>query len=203
MNDDERRRAIDYISSYIRREVASGFADPERIVPNALEIVSDECPPDELRPHAERLLRKALAAKVKEEQSWPAVTDCDRFDAAFADLERAGIVCRHDFACCGTCAAAEIWGEIEAERARGREVIGCAHYHHQDTERAIEGYGLYLSYCSVLRGDRPSVDIGRKIARAMRSHGLKVTWNGSVSNGIHVALDWKRRSARAVGHPRS
>lgn len=193
MTHDELRAAIDDISGYIRRDVASGFADVEKIVASALEIVGDDYPAEELRPHAERVLRDAIEAQLREERSWPLTTDCDRFDAAFADLERAGIVCRHNFSCCGTCAAGEIWDEIEAERSKGREIVGCAHYDCQDTESAVEGHGVYLSYGSVLQGERPSVDIGHKIVEAMRAHGLKVTWDGSLSKRIHVALDWKRR----------
>lgn len=193
MTDDELRKAVNDISGYIRRDVASGFAEIEKVVPQALEIVGDDYPVDELRPHAERVLRDAIAAKIEEERAWPATTDCDRFDAAFSDLEQAGIVCRHNFSCCGNCAVGEIWGEIEAERSKGREIIGCDHYNCQDTESAVEGYGVYLSYGSVLKGEGPAVDIGRKITEAMRAHGLKVTWDGSLLKRIHVALDWKRR----------
>ena len=120
MNHDELQRAIDDIAFYIRRDVASGFEDPDRIVP-------------------------------RDEQSWPAVTDCDRFDAAFADLERAGVACRHNFSCCGNCAAYEIRGEIEAERAKGREIIGCAHYNCQDTESAVERCGFTVAVPSCVK----------------------------------------------------
>jgi hypothetical protein len=198
MTDDELAEAIEEVSGYIRRDVAGGFAELDAIVPNALEVVGDEYPADELRPHAERVLREAVAAQARAERSWPAVTDCDRFDAAFADLEAAGIVCRHNFSCCGTCAAGEIWDEIEAERNIGREIVGCAHYNCQDTESAVEGYGVYLSYGSVLKGERPAVDVGHQIARAMRARGLRVTWDGSLSKRIHVALDWKRRLSKAA-----
>jgi hypothetical protein len=193
---DELRKIVKEMSDYIHRDVAGAFVPADQIVENALEVFSEGYSKTYLRPHAERLLREAIDAKLKIEQSWPATTDCDRFDAAFADLEGAGIVCRQHFSCCGTCAAGEIWDEIEAERAKGREIIGCAHYNCQDTESAVEGDGIYLSYGSVLRGERPSIDIGHKIAEAMRSHGLKVTWDGSLSRRIHVALDWKRRLPR-------
>ncbi len=198
MIDDELRVAIDDITNYIRRDIASGFAEIENIVPNALEIVGDYYPAEKLRPHAERVLRDTIEAQLREQRSWPPITDCDRFDAAFGDLELSGVVCRHNFSCCGTCAASEIWDEIDAERSKGREIIGCAHYHCQDTESAVEGHGVYLSYGSVLQGEKPSVDIGHRIVEAMRAHGLKVTWDGSLSNRIHVTLDWKRRLPAAV-----
>jgi hypothetical protein len=185
--------ALTEMEQLIARGVANGFADLDEVLNYTLEIVADQYPVDALRPHAPRLLQQAIAAHLAQEKDWPAVTDCDRFDAAFEQLEIDGIVCRHNFSCCGTCAAGEIWTEIESERNKGREIIGCAHYNSQDTESAVEGYGLHLSYGSVLRGERPSVDIGHQIAAAMRARGLKVTWDGSLSRRIHVALDWKRR----------
>lgn len=193
MSDDELDKGIKEISSYIFRYVVGGFVEFDSIVPNVLEIVSDDYDVDELQPHAERILREIVQEQLKLESQWPAVTDWDRFDAAFAQLEEAGVVCRHNFSCCPSCAASEIWDEIEVERDKGREIIGCAHYNFQDTEAAVEGQGIYLSYGSVLQGERPVVKIGHMIADAMRASGLTVRWDGTYAKRIHVALDWKRR----------
>lgn len=193
MNNAGLQEVLANMSDYIRTQVATGFAVYDEIVPDAVEFFSDDCDADVLRPHVERILRESVEAHVKAQAAWPSVTDCDRLDAAFAELEKLGIVCRQNFSCCGTCAASEIWDEIEAERKKGREIIGCAHYNWQTTESAVEGDGVWLSYGSVVRGERASVDIGHKIADAMRAQGLEVTWNGSLDRRIHVALDWKRR----------
>ena len=193
MDEQTLEQGIEDVSGYIRLDIASGFANLSQVVDNALEIVSDDYDIALLRPHAEQAFAEALAEQRRSEATWPEITDCDRFDAAYAQLEAAGIVCRHSFSCCGTCAAGEIWEEIDAEREKGREIIGCAHYNCQDTESAVEGCGVYLSYGSVLRGDQPAIDIGHQIADAMRAQGLEVTWDGSLSQRIHVALDWKRR----------
>jgi hypothetical protein len=199
MTDAELQEALKQVSYYIRRDVASGFAKLDEIVPNALEVVSDDYDSEELRPHAQRVLNEAVEEQRRREAQWPAVTDWDRFDAAFLALEEAGVVCRHNFSCCGTCAAGEIWDEIEAQRDKGREVIGCAHYNVQDTESAVEGQGVYLSYGSVLRGERASVAIGHDIAKAMQDQGLVVTWDGTLGRRIHVGMEWRRRMAGAGG----
>lgn len=196
MTPEQRRELIDDITQNIQQDVRAGFTPPDEIVSPMLEAMasdSEEYDIEELRPEAERILRDAVAKQLREQAKWPKVTDCDRFDAAFSQLELDGVVCRQDFSCCGTCAAAEIWDEIEAEQDEGREVIGCAHYNWQDTESAVDGYGIYLSYGSVLESEQAAVDIGHKIADAMRSQGLKVTWDGTLSKRLHVALDWKRR----------
>ncbi|MBB6431629.1 DUF6891 domain-containing protein [Algisphaera agarilytica] len=190
------KEAINEVTGYIERDVASGFADLNNVVDRALEVLEDEHDIVALRPHAESALNSAIANHLKAEQTWPEKTDCDRFDMAYASLEDKGVVCRHNFSCCGTCASAEIWDEIQAEQDKGREIIGCAHYHEQDTESAVEGYGVYLSYGSVLEGEQPSVDIGLMIAHAMREQGLEVTWDETLAKRIHVKLDWKRRLAK-------
>ena len=193
MTDAELREAIKQVSYYIRCDVLGGFVKLDEIVPNALEAVSGDYDSEELRPHAQRVLEEVVAEQRVREAQWPAVTDWDRFDAAFAALEENGIVCRHNFSCCGTCAAGEIWDEIKAERDKGREIVGCAHYNMQDTDSAVEGYGVYLSYGSVLEGERAAVSIGHEIAEAMRGQGLEVGWDGTWAKRIFVKMEWQRR----------
>ena len=193
MGGDELDRAVEDVAGYIRRDVAAGFTKVEEIVPQALEVVSSDYDVEALRPHARRVLAEAMEEQRRREEAWPAVTDWDRFAAAFAALEEKGIVCRHNFSCCGTCAAGEIWDEIKAEREKGREIVGCAHYNMQDTDGAVEGYGIYLSYGSVLEGERAAVSIGHEIAEAMRGQGLEVGWDGTWAKRIFVKMEWQRR----------
>lgn len=198
MSNEVLQQAIKDVSFYIRLEVAGGFMPLDRIVSRALSILAREYDIDELRPHAQEALEECVAEHMRQEKTWPAFTDCDRLDAAFADLEAQGIVCRQNFSCCGTCASGEILDEIEAERARGREIVGCAHYDVQGTEGAVRGHGVWLSYGSVLEGERASVDIGHQVVRAIQARGLKARWNGRLSDRIHVRLDWKRRLRTAM-----
>jgi len=46
--------------------------------------------------HAQHIVHLLLDAQ----REWPSVTDCDRLDRAFADLNGRGIVARQNFACC-------------------------------------------------------------------------------------------------------
>ena len=186
---------LDAMHSSIRRDIAAGFETPDEIVDSVVEVFDDEADAAILRSHARRMVREILDVHLREQATWPTPTDCDRLDAAFAALEQAGIVCRQHFSCCGTCGVAEIWDEMVATRDAGLDVRGYTFYHVQDTESAVEGYGLYLSYGAVEDGEAPALAIGYEIVAALEQHGLRVDWDGQWSRRIGVALDWKRRCA--------
>jgi len=181
------------LRSYIARDLRGGFVARDELVPSAVEMLSDECDAQVLRPHAQRLLQEEIEALRAEQETWPAVTDCDRLDQAFARLEGAGIVCRQNFTCCGTCGSAEIWDEIEEARESGLDVRGYAFFHMQDTESAVEGHGLYLNYGAVTEGEAAALAVAGEIAAEMAAAGLEVKWDGSWDRRIGVGLDWKRR----------
>jgi hypothetical protein len=183
----------DEMRIYIDRKVAAAFDAPEQVVTLALEMVHGEAEPSVLRPYAERFTQEAIAAHLREQASWPKVTDCDRLDAAFSEMTRNGIVCRHDFSCCGNCGVAEIGDEIRKEGQKGIKVRGYAFYHMQDTDRATEGGGLLLNYSALFGGSVAGVAIGREIEATLQSHGLTTEWNGNWNTRIGVKLDWKRR----------
>jgi hypothetical protein len=198
MAERELSEIIADMRAYVRRHVVAGFDSPSLIPESTVEVYCDDADEEVLRPIAERLTREAVAAHLREQESWPDVTDCDRLDDAFAELNRCGIVCRQNFSCCGNCGVAEIGAEIQVERARGLVVRGYAFYHMQDTESAAEGYGLYLNYGSVEGGKAAALQVGRSIVEALERHGLATEWNGRIDTRIHVRLDWKRRRALEV-----
>ena len=185
--------SLDDLREYIRRDVAAGFSSEEAISRNAVEMLSDDYDETALTPHAVKITRELMAAHEREQASWPSVTDCDRLDAAFRALEGAGVVCRQDFSCCGSCGAGEIEDEMQRAATGGKKVRGYAFYHQQDTESAVEGDGLYLSYGAVEDGETAAVAVGREITAALEQQGLAVKWDGTWETRIGVGLDWKRR----------
>jgi len=192
--NEQLAEAVEEMRSHIRDAVAGGFDSSDQILLVARELGDDICPNAPLlQAESERLLREAVRDQLADQATWCPVTDCDRLDRAFAVLEATGIVCRQHFSCCGTCAATEIWQEISREEEKGRSIRGCAHYHEQDTEAAVSGHGVYLSYGAVEEGEDPSVAIGHEIVAALEREGLKVTWDGRLSQRIGVSLEWKRR----------
>ncbi len=190
---------LDELRAQIAREVRGGFAPLEDIAESAVEAVQeDDTTADELRACAERLVSEVVAEVRDEEKNWPGVTDCDRLDRAFAALESGGIVTRQHFTCCQTCGHAEIRDEVKQSTARGRQVLGYAFYHRQDTDRAVDGEGLYIAYGATETGAAARVAIGTLVSDALSRHGLEVVWDGSDEKRIFVRLSWQRRRAAPV-----
>lgn len=190
--------AVRNMRDRVRFDVAAGYDPGDRI---AEAVAEGECvdgvDAEELEGIARRLVREALADHYREQASWPDVTDCDRLDDAFAELERRGIVARQNFSCCGTCGHSEIWGEMEQARDAGAEVWGYAFFHLQDTEAAVGGGGLYLKYGSAEAGDEEAV--AEELVEVLTAHGLAAGWNGQTSQCVGLSLDWKRRRPLVVG----
>ncbi|HEU4325609.1 MAG TPA: hypothetical protein VFS21_20890 [Roseiflexaceae bacterium] len=187
-------QVLDEMHSYIRRAIAAGFETPEQIVEGVFSYLEDQADPELLRPHAERMVGEVLEQHLRDQMEWPSITDCDRLDLAFALLERAGVVCRQNFTCCGSCGSAEIGGEIEVYESAGGRARGYAFFHQQDTDSAVEdGGGLYLAYGAVEDGEEVGVAIGRAIEAALQQYGLETSWSGQLSQRIFVRLNWQRR----------
>lgn len=184
---------VDEMRGYIERDVAGGFITRDEMIDMALDAV--EADGGSLRAEAERIVDESLAAHRVAQADWPTQTDCDRLDTAFAALEAEGVISRQNFSCCGTCGSAEIWDEVDAARAEGRPGHGYTFYHQQDTDSAVEGYGIYLNYGSSEEGPEAALAVGRRVVEQLEEHGLQTDWDGSIEKRIGVSLDWKRRRA--------
>ena len=193
MLDDETKSVV---AEYIRNKVAAGFDTHSIIAQSAVEVFSDEGPVEDLQTFAEHEVRRAIEEHLRAEMEWPDRTDCDRLDAAFAELERNGIVARKNFSCCGTCGVAEIFDEMDAAERRALPVRGYTFFHMQDTEAATEGQGLYLNYGSSEEGEAAAVAIGEEIVSALQKHGLQSRWPGELTKRIDIAINWQRRYRR-------
>ena len=193
MADRELADATAELREALDRGLREGFSDPDDVLESAVEYLSDDHDADELRAIAERLLVELVAAHRREQASWPAVTDCDRLDAAFAELDAAGVTARQNFSCCGNCGCHEIGDEMAEATGSGVTVRGYTFYHMQDTENAADGGGLYLNYGAAEPGDAAGLAVGAEVAATLARHGLSTEWDGSLRTRIHVSLDWKRR----------
>lgn len=191
-NDDP--PTIDSYREQIACYVATGFMSRDEIIEQVTEMADDELPTGTYRPEIEKMTDETIRAHTLAQQSWSAETDCDRLDAAFAELEQAGIVCRQNFTCCGTCGVAEIWPEMEVRRSSGLEISGFAFYHSQDTERAADGAGLMLCFGSITNKQKPALAVARRIVETLNRHGLTTQWNEKFEQRVFVIMDWKRRS---------
>lgn len=187
-NDGE-NDLLSNVRDQVRRDVRAGFYDRGSIVENAVSSFEDETDRPFLEIHARRYLDEELAAHQADQRLWPVPTDCDRLDSAFAALEANGVVSRQNFTCCGNCGSCEIWDEIAAVQQAGGPARGYAFYHSQDTDRAVDGEGLYLNYGACEEGEEAALAIAAAIVAELERHGLTASWDGSWSQRIAVPLN--------------
>jgi hypothetical protein len=188
---------FDDLHEFIRVQVAAGYAPSDAIVDESVDVFADtEVPATALRGAAQALTDQAIAAHLEAQLSWPEITDCDRVDAAFADLDAAGIIARQHFSCCGACGATEIHDELEKAEKAGQSVRGYTFFHIQDTEQAVAGEALFLSYGSVSKNKDEAVAIGHEVLAALARHGLTPGWNGKHAHRIALPVTWLRRRPR-------
>lgn len=180
---------LEDLRPHICEKVTAGFEQEAEIIQSGVDYLMDEAPEDTLRFYAEQFTREELEAHKARQAARPEVTDCDRLDRAFAELEESGIVARQNFTCCQNCGHHEIGEEIEAAAKNGRKSHGYTFYHMQDTESAVEGSGVFLAY----GGESDSIAVGKEVVATLERHGLKVVWDGSLETRIYVRMDWKRR----------
>lgn len=133
------------------------------------------------------IIDKAIIECLEEQKDWPEITDCDKLSKAFEEMNNSGIVARENFTCCQTCGSSEI-GDYAQEQD-----FGYVFYHQQDTERAVEGDGVYLSYGHLGLAKKSMKEMTNQIIQTLEKNGLNVVWNGSVHTRILVNLDWKKR----------
>src|SRR5438270_1567281 len=110
-----------------RQLVIEGFEGDDAIVDIlttwfTVDLETDETirDPEVVRPVARRATAAAVRAHRRQQARWPAVTDCDRLDAAFALLERRGVVARQHFMDCASDGLHEIGVEM-ADAQAGRK----------------------------------------------------------------------------------
>ena len=146
--------------------------------------------------------RRAFAAELG---ITPEMQKNSNLNRAFAALEEEGVIARQNFTCCGTCASAEIWDEIDDSR----EWKGYIYFHQQDTESLAESGGTYVGFGSFLAYPRDeekwntlrdaqkeeisalheklSVQLLREtVIPVLEKHGLSVKWNGNYNTRPYI-----------------
>lgn len=166
----------------IRDNLAIGLYDWDEICRRTVEE-ADADPAGGLDERVAALVAREWPLVRAAQLDWPAVTDCDRLDAAFAELRTAGLIAWQDFSCCQTCGITEIRPQVDKRRARGY-----VFFHHQDAQSVAAGSNLYLSF----GGDDP-LTVGGEVVAALGRHGLVTRWDGTVGRRLHVRMVWQRR----------
>lgn len=203
MTTDER----DDLKMWARLHVRGGYEPLEEIEEILLDYAQDFRSPltdRDRQIEVRNALIHAVSALIRDQESWPVLTDFDRLQLAFDMLEDEDIVARQHFTCCGTCGAAEIGIEMdEFQELSGREAKGYVFFHQQDTEGAVESGSLYISYgaADATASAEENVAIGQRMFEVLQSVGLKPVWDGKINHRVGLAIDWKRRWEGASPKP--
>ncbi|MFT3699736.1 MAG: hypothetical protein QM831_41700 [Kofleriaceae bacterium] len=171
------------IPSALRHRLAIGTDAPDDVIDRVAEQFDVD--PEELD------LSDALDDRERDMVTWPAITDCDRLDRAFATLDHSCIVARQHYACCRTCGTDEIHQDVARLRYHRRRVDGYAFYHQQDTDHAIVDGVLHVRFDG--SPEHPAGEIGERVVAALRAEGLDATWDRDPEHTIQVAMRWQRR----------
>jgi len=173
--------------------VRGGFEDRARII----EIFCAEMyAPGELdAAEVVAAVDAALASLARDKATWPAVTDCDRLDQAFATLDALGIIALQNAGYTQSDGYDDVRQSYDEHPDRDR-VIGYCFYHGQDLERAVQGVGLYLAFGPIDARDEATQGprIGAMIVEEFTRAGFTVQWDGTFTKRIYIpTIDWKRR----------
>jgi hypothetical protein len=133
---------------------------------------------EELTAHGLQLVGDGplLETKRQFEKACLFVGDCDRLEAAFAELFSTGIVC---------CSLEDIFEQVDAARKSGT-LRGYGYYVSQ-AESGVDSYGLHIKYCSTV-ANYASIDIGTEISRTLKGHCLAAEITSACEDWLRLTL---------------
>lgn len=184
----------DYIEYVITRAIKQGFVGMNEAVIAVAAQFRYQCSHERTRLMKEvySVALQKMAEHRETQRTW-SITDCDRMDWAFAELNAAGIVARQDYTCCPTCAEGAIRQEVQAWMNEGVPVRGTAFYSQLETWYAVDKGVLDIYFDSAAGGAGSRVAIGREIVDTLARRGLVVTPDRTRKSAIGVEIHWKRR----------
>ncbi len=179
----------DEMSLFVSDLFHIGDCDNEHVVEIVCELLSA---PD--RSAVVGAVEAAYADFLTAKANWPATTDCDRLDAAFAALNDRGIIAIQD-AHFDMCGGRDVCESEYAVHPNPTSVEGFCFFHDQDIFNAVEGNGLWVAFGPLPDGSRSKcIQIGRRVRKELKRAGLRVEWNVSANWRIHLPdFVWQKR----------
>lgn len=179
--------------SEIATLVRSAFYDKDGL----LKIFCEQkYEPDELDPNdVSATIESEFAKWESEKETWPEVTDCDRLDKAFDEMNSRGVIALQNAGYTqddGCVECREIY-QCHYDKA---SVVGYCFYHEQDLERAVVGGGLHFGFGPIDPKDEQTIgrEVGNIVREELEKAGLKVDWDGTFDKRLSVPeLVWQRR----------
>lgn len=183
---------LDQLRNYARVQVWSGFRTPSEVRADVLEALREET--TDLS-EADRLTEEFIAAAQESlaaaSDSWPSLTEFDRLQAAFTQLEAADIVVIQ--ACDDHWTANAL---LQQRAAAGAPPRGVAYFTHSDVWHAVD-HGMleinvwHANSANVAPGDELLEQVQQTLAR----HGIDSLFD---EGRIEATVAWQRRPTRAA-----
>ncbi len=181
-------------------EVKAGFATAREIFELIIDVAKydHELKGDDLKEMRKKLkdiVTKLLEKHQKEQSNFPEVTDCDRLDAAFADLEQQGILTAQNAGYTQSDGFADINEKYwRLTKKQQKTYVGFVFFHSQDLERVLESKKLLLAFGAGKGDAKSDVKAGKIIQKVLTAHGFKVKWNGKSDTRLEISkFTWQKR----------
>jgi hypothetical protein len=173
--------------------IRTGFYDKDRL----MEIVCEELyEPGELDADEVSAAIDAQHTEwLSEKKGWPARTDCDRLDDAFAALEKRGIIAMQNAGYTQS-DGYDDFREAYESHPRKSAIVGYCFYHEQDLEHALHGDGLFFAFGPVdpKAEETKGPEIGNIVREELERVGFTVDWDGTFAKRLSVPkFVWQRR----------
>jgi hypothetical protein len=138
----------------------------------------------------------AFMEKRAREVSFPLVTACDRIDAAFANLRKAGFVAIQ--AAGGSIEEGMAMVEAACATEDEEDRWAFVFFHLEDIVKAIDHGCMKLEFGTIPlatgeRGRWPAEIAGDIVVEALHEAGLTTLWDGTASKRIQVQMVWQKR----------
>jgi hypothetical protein len=174
------------LHDYARVQRRAGLLDESALLADVTQTAAEDVGPESARRLAREAIAAAEAAYETEQAGWPAVTDYDRLQDAFEELERRGIVVLQ--------AVEDHWAAarlLEQRADAGAPVRGVAWFTAPDVWHAVDHGMLELN---VWHGDSANVAPGdallHEVVEVLAADGLP----GHFDEGrIEISAYWQRR----------
>jgi hypothetical protein len=177
-----------YVFDAIKTWVKSGFYTLDDIYEMMEDIIEEECDEDMLQKRASEEFLK----KQQSEDSWPNLTDCDRLDFIFNELNELGIIALQNTGYTMSDGFDDV-GEV-LETLDRNQVKGYCFYHGQDLERALADEGLTLAFGDLNAIDDQKIVVGKLITEIIKKHHFEYIWDGTANKKINIfPFKWQRR----------
>lgn len=197
----------------------SNEADPEFVRDCALQVVraGRDTYPDMLESvedaasycglsstEAEKILDEEISVLIAEQETWPQITEVDRLNAAFSDLEALGY---HTGGGLVDDAVYEVSKARKADKQAkkiGGELPGYVFYRIEGVEEALSGgHPIYFWYGIPRRKTAHSnkLRVVSDLNAALQAQGLKPEWGGTLKSQLNLPIKWQVRwdESRAKG----